>query len=341
MKKKRRFESIDFLRALAIISMVEVHMMIFLPLYTQKQNLLFAALNWFGHLAAPLFLFVIGVSLTISVSRRKKQALSHVLKRGIFIFLAGLLFILIWNPDILHYIGLFIIISYFLLKLNKPLRIATGILAIILAPILLMFIDYNSGWQIIGLKLANLWTLKGFFTNLIINGFYPLLPWIVFPIIGTVVGEYFLTAVKKKKEIEFASITISIGMILTVIGFLIHFLSPIKIDFYPASISYMVLFLGICLLLTGFFFWLLDIKKGFAEYLRPITFMGTVAFSVYVFHVIIGLAFFYFTSTFNTFTLSFAIAYTIILLIFLGLICYLFVRWLGYGPFEYLLRRFS
>ncbi len=343
MKNKKRFKSLDFMRGLGLILMVQIHIAMYLTLTTGKSSILYFFMNRISYLAAPLFLTAVGISLVISVNRRKEKALSHETKRVLFLILLGFLFINIWNADIIHYIGIYIILAFFLLRFKKLSRFIIANIFLWGAPVILLYINYMSGWEHLAYKLANFWTFQGFFTNLVANGFYPMFPWIFYIIIGSIVGEYLLESVKKKKEEIFCIIALIAGIILFIIGLLLDVFSPWRIGFYPATVSYIILYLGVSLFIFGLFFWLLDYskKKSIAEVLRPVIFLGTVSLSIYVFHIIFGLGYFYFANRFNTLGLMVVIPYIISLLVILGLICYLSIRKLGYGPLEYLLRKLS
>lgn len=337
-RKEPRFKSIDFLRGLGIIFMIQIHLGMYLTRFIDKKLPMYQFMNFIGGMAAPFFLITIGIGLIISINRRKKQAWTHIWKRSLFLIIAGLIFINIWQGDILHYIGIYILLSFLFLKLKRPLRIIDANIFLWLAPIILLFIDYQSGWNVLAYKLANLWTVKGFFTNLIINGFYPIFPWVFFPIIGTVIGEYFIQAIKNRKLTTFCIFNMLIGVALILVSSVLKRLywQP---TFYPATPTYMILHLGIFLIALGIFVYLLDIKKRFNEVLSPIIYSGKIAFSIYIFHIIFGLAIFYFTKSFNTLPLNQVIAYTVVTLIVIGLLCKEFSKRLGSGPLEYLMRK--
>ena len=149
MDLKKRFESIDFMRAVGVLLMVQIHLGMYLLVLGDKQTATYNVMNTIAQSAAPLFLTAVGISLAISASRRKKDATDHVVKRGLFLIAVGLLFINVWNADILHYIGLYIILAFFLLKLSKFWRIVAANIFLWGAPVVLLFVNYMSGWEIL------------------------------------------------------------------------------------------------------------------------------------------------------------------------------------------------
>jgi uncharacterized membrane protein len=131
---EKRFWEIDFLRGLAIIMMIVFHLLYDLT-YFGGCNLDLHSGFWpyFARATATIFIFLVGVSLTLSFTRankiqnlRKKLYLKY-LKRGLRIFSWGLVITFatwIFLRDsfvlfgILHLIGISIILAYPFLKLR-------------------------------------------------------------------------------------------------------------------------------------------------------------------------------------------------------------------------------
>jgi uncharacterized membrane protein len=337
-KKFTRFVSIDFLRAIAIILMVLVHFAKFLTMPAGKQSSFYPFINYLGFMAAPLFLFIVGISLIFSINKQREKPNKHILLRSLFFIVFGFLFMIAWNADILHFIGLFILISFFSLKLNKTYRIILANVFLWLAPVLLLFINYNESWARLSYEFAGFFTVSGFFKNMLLTGFHPIFPWLFLVLMGTVIGEFFLN---NKKPKDFLFYNLFIGIVLIFFGFFLHFIGIWKIHFYPSTPSYMILSLGICLFLLGLFFWLFEIKKLGKTICKPLFFLGTVSFSMYIFHIVLGIGIFYFLDSLFSLSLLFVVIYTLSFLIGFSLLLYLWVKKLKFGPFELLVRIFS
>jgi len=179
---------------------------------------------------------------------------------------------------------------------------------------------------------------KGFIENLLLSGFHPIFPWISFALIGTVAGSYLLAATKNKKESKYAIITLAIGAILSTIGLIINFTKQ-KIIFYPASVSFVIFFTGLSLVIFAISFYIFDIKNKFKKAGELISFLGSVSLSFYVLHILIGLGFFYLTSSFYTLSINALIPYVLFVLITIYIICYISKNTLKAGPFEYLMKK--
>ena len=180
----KRFWEIDALRGFAIILMVIFNYsfaLSFLGIYTLNAG---SEYWWlFPRLIAGIFIFLVGISL--SISRRRQYR--HFFKRGLWIFSLGLLATLAtWLYvgqgfvvfGILHLIGLSVILAPLFFRLGRW-NVAIGL-------ILFVF-----GFYLNSLTFAHPWLLwlglvpSGFFTI----DYFPLLPWFGFVLIGLAVGN--------------------------------------------------------------------------------------------------------------------------------------------------------
>lgn len=143
-KNSQRFWEIDFLRGIAIIMMIVFHFLYDLNFFgIYPINVFKGFWGIFGKFTFILFLLLVGISLTLSASKRQKEGdfkFWRYLVRGIKIFLCGMIITLatyIVIPDayvkfgILHLIGVSIIISFPFLRF-KYLPIFTGIIVILI-----------------------------------------------------------------------------------------------------------------------------------------------------------------------------------------------------------------
>jgi len=185
-----RFWEIDFLRGIAIIMMLLYHgyfNFIFFGNYSGN-----FAIYLFGRATGILFILLVGISLTLSYSRAKKEGTANFgkyFKRGIKIFSIGLLisaltFILF--PEyfiifgILHFIGISVILGYFFVALNT-IALALGIL-LIFSGLYLSNYTFNFWWFLwLGLIPENFQSFD----------YYPLLPYFGFVLIGISIGNFF------------------------------------------------------------------------------------------------------------------------------------------------------
>ena len=131
MNLKKRFWEVDFLRGIAILMMVLFHVISDLFHFANFRFIIYSGF-WrvFAHVTATIFIFLVGVSLSLSFERSqllKKINFTKYLKRGLKIFMWGLLITLMtWLFyqsqvvvfGVLHLIGIAIILAYPFLKLK-------------------------------------------------------------------------------------------------------------------------------------------------------------------------------------------------------------------------------
>ncbi|WP_214044490.1 heparan-alpha-glucosaminide N-acetyltransferase [Methanomethylovorans sp.] len=187
-----RFWEIDALRGIAIFFMVLFHFfydMVFFGVF--HVDVWSGPVFYIGRSAAILFIFLVGVSLTLSRSRSKasglKVSFSKYLKRGFHIILWGMVFTLtswVLFPDkvivfgVLHFIGTAIILSYPLLKYHFPNLI--GGLIVLFSGGLMKNLSVDSPWLIwLGIT-------PPYFQSL---DYFPLSPWFGVIMLGIFTGN--------------------------------------------------------------------------------------------------------------------------------------------------------
>ncbi|NYB52063.1 MAG: DUF1624 domain-containing protein [Methanobacteriaceae archaeon] len=196
MDLNKRFWEIDVLRGLAIVMMVSYHLIFDLAYFGIITLNVTTGFWWyFARITAFIFLFLVGVSLTLSHSRaqlimgdhEKKSLFPKYFKRGVKIFSMGLLVTLatwLLIPQefivfgVLHFIGLAIILEYPFLN-KKQLNLILGTV-FIMAGFILTFFTATTPWFIwLGLKPAGFITVD----------YFPLLPWLGVVSIGLFAGN--------------------------------------------------------------------------------------------------------------------------------------------------------
>ncbi len=200
---KKRFWEIDFLRGIAIIMMVIFHFLWDLN-YFYKTDIVLLKGFWkaFQITTATLFLFLVGVSITISRIQQTAR-FDKYLKGGLKIFLCGLIITAVTKlvfPNsfvifgILHLIGVSIIISYFFKKF-KYLNLLFGIIFIIVG---LIVKNYAVN--------CNIFLFLGLHSNTFNSiDYFPIFPWFGVILIGLFVGKL----IYPKNERRFRLINLS------------------------------------------------------------------------------------------------------------------------------------
>lgn len=267
-----RLNSIDVLRALAIIFMVQVHFVGNLAYRTPSQALIYEASFVPGNLAAPLFTFLVGVSLWLSVNRRRidgqpeRQIAGRTLRRALVIFVVGLIFNLaIWGPadlfdwDILTLIGTALAVVYVAGFLPGWAIAALCIAILAASPPLRTLTDYGSHWLTeYGLytEYITRWRIEDILLGWALRGYFPVLPWLIFPLAGYASARCLLDAEAGIRRRRARGLIVG-GVVLGLLGMgarvasrwvgfgepLAWYLSPMT--FYPPGTSYVLLVLGV------------------------------------------------------------------------------------------------
>ncbi|MFH1473998.1 MAG: heparan-alpha-glucosaminide N-acetyltransferase [Candidatus Aenigmatarchaeota archaeon] len=212
---KKRFWEIDALRGIALIRIVIFNWsftLMYLGIYTFSLGMALPGLG------ASIFIFLVGLSLTISYSRIRGKKLKETYKkyfsRGLKVFSYGLLISVITFltfPEsfvvfgILHFIGVSIILGQFFLKFKK-LNLLLGLLLIIIGLYLQNF-SFDFPWLLwLGFAPQHFYTFD----------YFPILPW--FGI--TLLGIYFGNVLYKNGKRSFKIKDVSNSSIVRFLSFL-------------------------------------------------------------------------------------------------------------------------
>lgn len=194
--KRQRLWEVDSLRGFAIVEMVFYHFVWDLSFFGLSQaTLVVGPWQWFARSIATLFLFTMGLSMTLSYNRERRK-LGHgnlfgkYLRRGLKIFGWGMVitvatyffigqgFVIF---GILHLLGFSMVLAYPFLKTNRWIALGVGI-GIIVAGILVDPLRSDSVWLVwLGIKQTGSYMVD----------YYPVLPWSGIALIGVFVGHTF------------------------------------------------------------------------------------------------------------------------------------------------------
>jgi len=287
-----RYISIDILRAFAIVMMVLVHFM---------ENL--GGANWApAGIGAPLFTFLVGVSyrLWLDSQEEKKRPAHEIaatsLRRGLFLFALGFAFnVLVWLPedafnwDVLTLIGsgLLILCAIRDMPLLVPL---TGILvALACGPVMRALGDYNSYW-LEGYYDPD-WTWGQLALGYIATGYFPLFPWVAYPLAGFVTASLFFVPGQRAptgRALALGAALVALAVVV-VLG-----RSPVLKGWtmFPPSVAYTLGTLGFALFAFAALHRWLDPYGGRLEktrLLRAAGLLSKYSLSMYLFHHVVHL----------------------------------------------------
>ena len=354
-----RIIGIDVARALAIFGMILVN---FKMVLGQKGDTL---VKHFSSLldgkAAATFVVLAGIGIAFMTNsavnksnlNKIKTAKKRILKRAFFLFVIGLSYIVIWPADILHFYGIYMIITLLLIQ-SKPKTIFYSAIAIVIMyPILVLFLDYELGWNFTTLEYTDFWTFNGFFRNLFFNGFHPVIPWAAFMLVGLWFGKQNLTDTRFVKKAAWVSFIIFI-LVQLISKFAITFLSegnPNTIEeletllgtspmpplpFYIASGNSIAVFIiSICILISKKF------ENNFI--IKALTKTGQLALTFYVAHVVFGMGLIeVFSDTeLGEHSLNFSISYGLLFSFSCIVFAIIWTKYKKSGPLEWIMRKIT
>jgi len=213
---KKRILGIDVARALAVIGMIIVNFKVVFGEAGDGWAKTVAGL--FEGKAAATFVVLAGVGLALmsnSAVRRQdaeklKLVRKRIAKRAVFLFVVGLSYIAIWSADILHFYGVYMLITLLLLRQSRRVIFLAASGLVLLYPVLMMVWDYEQGWDFSTLTYEGFWTVEGFLRNLFYNGFHPVFPWAAFMLIGLWFGRQDLRDQRFVKKAMWRSLAVFI-----------------------------------------------------------------------------------------------------------------------------------
>ena len=248
----------------------------------------------------PLFLFIMGVVMPLSITRRlekgdsRLQLYKQIVRRTIILFLLGLVYngILDFNFAQQRYSGVLqrFAITYFFaavivinFKLKGQMIWAS---AITLGFWLILLFIPAPGFQAYDLSPAG--NLSGYIDRMFLPGSFccytygdnegllTMLPAIANVLFGVLAGHWLLSSLSDQVKLKKLLIT---GGVFIAVALLWSFYLPI--NKYLWTGSYMLLTSGISFLLLFLFFWIIDVK-GYQKWAFPFVVIGVNPITIYV-----------------------------------------------------------
>lgn len=351
---KQRIIGLDVARALAVIGMVIVNFKVVLGSH-DPEGYLSAFTGLFEGKAAATFVVLAGIGLALMTRPRENddavrlaRARRQIVVRAVLLFLLGTSYVVIWPADILHFYGVYMLLTLLFLRAHGR-WIGLAILLLVLSyPLLLTACPYETGWDFETLSYLDFWTPAGFFRNLFINGFHPVFPWAAFMLFGYWLGRQPLGKARYVRRI----LMLSGSVFLLVQGVsyglrqglseeppLHLFLSTHPMPPFPLymlnGMAVATLMIAGCILLAARF-------EG-QGWIRVFQQTGQLALTCYVAHVLLGMgAMEVFSSIpLGAYSLGFSVAYALVFSALCMLFAVVWLRFYKQGPLEWGLRKLT
>jgi uncharacterized protein len=297
-----------------------------------------------------LFFFLNGFTVTLTMRDRRisnRKLLSYSGKRGSVLLLIGLVFCSIWPMNIFIASGMMFLVIPFVAQWNNVLiRIITLLTVIFGVTLLFLDVPAHTTYTLPSLGGGEIYNGLGF---LFFNGYYSLLPWVVFFFAGLIFGR---TDVRPKGWLPPSSI---IGVLLIVAAFFVNRYAKIldtdalllrRSDLFFMNIR--LLFPAFCLYGIGLSIFLLNAniylfrRLSAPKLLKFVQTISSMKYSVVLFYTLIGVI--TLTAT-NVEFFSKRLALSIYVVLATVLTFYLPFIWrkkvTEQGPMEYFIKRIS
>ena len=359
-----RIEGYDLARALAIFGMVVVNFKIAMAVGAWGVEAQ-AGPGWLHSLtglldgrAAAVFVVLAGVGMTLGARRALSSGVAAELratrvtlwKRAAFLFVGGMLFSLVWDPDILHFYGWYIGISALLIGCRNRTLLWLAALLVMAFAGMVFTLDYEAGWDFDTLTYSGFWTVAGQTRNLFFNGFHPVVPWLAFLLVGIWLGRQDMLnpSVRRRVLIIGAGVAlVTEAVSATLVELLTRNASAadaeligelLGTEVLPPMPLYMLAAGGTALAV-------ISLCVGFSQRFpdapghRALIAAGRLSLTIYVGHVILGLGILEAVGRLEGQSLWFAVTTAVAFYVLAVSFALLWTRRWSYGPLEWVMRR--
>ena len=290
---------IDWLRGVAVLFMIEWHVVDAWSTDASRQGGVFTALALIGGTAAPLFLFLAGLAIPFAAASQQRKGKSlreaawALQKRGWQVFLFAHIFRLqsflgnpwarvdsIFKPDILNILGLGMVVTAWCwgrtdaLKRRVAWLLVPAFILVVITPLSRVwwwptllhpraeaYIRPNGGW-----------------------GQFALFPWLAFVLVGCAVGVWIARSRPAADERRFHGQLAQAGAAIVIVGTIAAFVpSPFNSSFWTTSLSFFLIRTGVMTMaLSGAWWWM---SRANAHRWSPVVLFGQTSLFVYWVHV--------------------------------------------------------
>jgi uncharacterized membrane protein YeiB len=212
-----RDAAMDVARAIAILGMFVIHAVLVLSGTMPTEGVSGFLLWWCDGRAAATFVTLAGFGVARLASRLDAANGARVLqRRALVLWAMGVLNLIVWPGDILRVYGVALLLAPWLLRWSVRGRLAGAVALGALFPLLMTVLDWTHHWQLETLTYVGVWSPSGFARNLLYDGFRPVVPWLGFFIVGTVLAEQELRAPRLwQRLLAFGAVATTVAVALS------------------------------------------------------------------------------------------------------------------------------
>ncbi len=241
--------------------------------------------------AAAVFLVLFGVGISLQTRRidfeNNPGWAWPLIRRYLLLMVGGMVFIPLWEADILHYIGLYGLLVLPLIRMRTRWLLLIASVLILGAETGRLIFQYPAGWQAgaIGSHYEDMWSFSGQLRQLFFNGYHPVFPWLSFVISGLCLGRLNL---RSKAVLRWLILG---GSAAAAAGFIAMALG-VPAGFFPADTLFILLGISNAIWIIGLCLWVcveIDLPSQGNLFNRMTRNMGRLALSHYPGHVWLGI----------------------------------------------------
>lgn len=188
----KRILGIDLARFIALSGMILVNFNLVMGAPSAQSPIWMSVFE--GKAAAT---FVVLAGLGVGLSAKKgwtSQNTRQMLIRAAILLAFGTLNMMIFPADILHFYAFYFALGILVVPMDMKAQIAVTLLVTLAFPIAYFVFDYGQFWNFATLEYENIFTPQNYVTNLIFNGWHPILPWFGFFCFGLILSKLDLTS---------------------------------------------------------------------------------------------------------------------------------------------------
>lgn len=295
----QRLKSIDALRGLAVLLMIEQHLGIWLwkEHYKLFDHIFMLCFNGLGGFSAPVFITIAGLGCSFLQYRHDNTDRTLISRGLVIIFFGYLLNILtpswfsIGSWYVLHMIGFAMILSPLLRRLPSHVLILLFFAVLIATVCIQNALDTPP--KISSRHMGNINLPGGVFRLALAEGHFPVFPWLSLFLAGILTGRWLINK-KLQNILCMALACLCTGMLLSafnLLGFEFATEGPLlracKIlpRFYPAFPP-IILILVALVLFSVLIITLIESKRGFSP-INPLVCLGRSSLTLLIIHVVI------------------------------------------------------
>lgn len=284
-----RLDGLDLARYLALAGMTLVNFRLAMQPAARGPAWLDGLLGFLEGKASATFVVLAGMGLVLA-TRNLESTTARIwtLRRSLFLLCAGLLNLLIFPADIIHYYAVYFLLALPLLRARIAPLLATMLAVATVSLWALLNSDYSQGWEWAALHYTDLWTPAGFARNLLFNGFHPVLPWFALFLYGMLLAH--LPLQRASTQWALAGTGLSMAVLAGVISHLCQdsaFAWLLGTTPMPPGPLYLLMGIGSASAAIGVCLRISSQWPG-----RPLRFLlpaGRMTLSIYLAHIFIGM----------------------------------------------------